>query len=428
MFSYKIVQEIILNVLHFLNNNVNDNGFAYLTFNQPLQELQTIATLLLDFSERYKPDTNFEYDRKNIKLLSKKWDQIEYSHHNNIVNDTKQYLDMFEINNKFPETLGILLTDEIVPSLNLENVTQEVNIDRKFLTRILCYGANINIRNISHWKNEFHLNKEHTKLAFKHHLHMIMDTLENNPDLQTLGMKVIYYYNPVKINLNCSMKPGLININSRSDNNFINESKHLEICYIPNNILFSPFVHTHQYVVKCLNFLELNVIPYYFYNNKLHDSHSIGVFKLCKCNQVYLQEDRLVVDKENRLGNVLIVNSFLYKVITSEVIIDKINEYHNACIDLNARQKQFVLVGDLAAYDHNFNLAALDFIILMLICSITNRCLRYNTNNLYESRFKLIKDVVCKMTPDKIYKILTYNYKVDIDPLENFQYEYEEAL
>ncbi|UZE89722.1 PARG [Parapoynx stagnalis nucleopolyhedrovirus] len=435
MFNYKIIQEMLVNVLDFLNNNVNYDGFVYLTYDQFKQEISNFPMLLEQFLHFNNNVTNknFDYDKKNVELLVKNINQIQYSHCSDIVNDTKRYLkslNISEVLNKFQKALEILLTNQIVPFINLEDLFYEKEIDRTFLTRILCYGIHTSIRNISHWTNDFMLDNRQIKSAFKHHLYMIMDAIENDLSLPKININVVHHYKSVNINLNSNMKPSLINIISKPDNNFKNDAQHLEICYIINNTFFSPLIYEHQHTVKCLNFLELNVIPYCFFNNILHDSHSISIFNLYKCNQVYLNYNQLVVVKDDppRLGNILVVNSFINKKITREVIIDKINEYQNACIDLNAKQKNLILVGDSAAYAKNFNLAALDFIILMLICSITNRSLRFNTIDLYESKFKQIKDVVCKMTPEKIFNILTYNYSVDIEPLENFQHIQEDVL
>lgn len=414
---------MILNVLNFLNKNINHQGFKYLTKDQIGKELNNFIKLLKEFKPKDKNE-NIKFDKNNLVLLEQNINKIEYKYYYDIIKTTKSLLlslDEFEDISKFNNELSTLLQGIIVPIITLNDLFSK-SFKRLYVTRILCLGVNVEIRNLVHWKAQFENNSEQFIKAFKNHLVHILNSIKTKSAINT-NLKVIHHFNHTNLNLNLNMNNKLINIISNTNYNFKNDVGCLEICYLNDNKMFSLSNSKQQETLKCLSFLELNAIPYCFYNNNLYDSHSISVYELYKFNHAYIENENLFVIPENppRLGNILLVNNFVKQKITRDVILDKINAYHNACVHLNVSKSNLILVGDSMAYMTNYNLAALDFIILMLVCSITNRSLRYNLLDIHESLFNKIKDVVCRLSSKKLYNILTTDYNINNDPLDNFK-------
>jgi hypothetical protein len=71
------------------------------------------------------------------------------------------------------------------------------------------------------------------------------------------------------------------------------------------------------------------------------------------------------------------------------------------------------------AYGSHYRVAALDFLILIFVGSITNRYIKYNLPPIQEKLFCDIKKAACSVKIKKMYDILQ-NYSLDIEPLANF--------
>jgi hypothetical protein len=421
MFQYKILQQMLLSVTDFCNKNLQyekNERYIFLFEGQWNKEFLCLLKVYTEYKNEsiFKNTQHFINDFKNLMLFVEQKHLLNFTSFRNL----EGFKTSFDIKG-FENELDLLLKGDVVIDINYKKLFT-FYVERDFITRILLLAELGEVRNLENWKILFK-EKNYFKLLFKEHFIKILEGIKYRQSLMSISVKIEHHYDHANINLNGTIKYNLVHIFTSPIYNFKNNPEHLEICYLSDNLMFSRSNYKDQHNIKCATFLELNVLPYCFYNNILLDSHAISVYGLYKCNHVYIKNQEILTSEENpaRLGNVLLVNKFPRKV-NRDAIIDVINAYHKTCNYLNVNRRDFILVGDYMAYEQNYKLAALDFIILIFVCSVTNRSLRYNMLETQAPMFEQLKSIVCQLTAEKLYTILTTSYDVNIEPSDNFKH------
>ncbi|ANF29682.1 hypothetical protein CapoNPV_034 [Catopsilia pomona nucleopolyhedrovirus] len=430
--KYALVQHMIVNELTFVNDNVNYDKNSFFTRTQLSGELHKLLRILLKCNN---DNTNNKYDKNNLAMLLQYINTIKFSYFDDIELRVRDAMDNLLIETgQYDAQL-----DELVrKNTNAEIVSEMDNLDDiKFLhihlARILCYTAAVNARNSLQWKRAVESRGDggggggvvSFANAFVNYILIVLKMMKANDVSLTHKVCAVYHFTNRDINFNTSMKPNSIVIECTKKTTKL-ENKHtdLEVCYVNDNRLCAKFDENNQQSCMYAMFLELNALPYCLYNNTLPDTLALSVFNLYRFNYGNVHKSKLPA-KPSRVGNVLLVNCFnANKTITRNEIVHKINAYYNACRHLVDERKNLRIVGDFSAYKNNYKLAALDFIILMFVTSITNRYLKYNICNNYEKMFQELKNKVCKLKVRKVYELLL-NYSVDKEPLDNFNNDYQ---
>ncbi|AGA16265.1 hypothetical protein [Thysanoplusia orichalcea nucleopolyhedrovirus] len=424
MNSYALLQKMIINELLFLNDNVNYATNKIFSKNQVNGELHKLLTLLLNYKKLNKNLLNINYDIKNLLFLLENKDKIDIIY----FDDVKGYVQSAIVNlfeshkrslNNYPTELDVLLKDgneNLIPTITDIDVNKFSHIQ---LARLLCYTAVIESRNSKPWRSIF-LNETNANTvieSFLNYIIHVLNMIKSNQTSLNNSVSIVYHTINVELNLQNKLKPRNINIEIVDKDKFENRQTDIEVCYVLNNNLHAQDAASQQTFMYA-SFVELNVLPFCLFNETLPNEQSISVFGLYR----FEQTKNKTASKPSRLGNVMFVNSLTDKPITRETIINTINSYHNAC--QNLKKLGHRVVGDYRVYEANYKLAALDFIILILVTSITHQTLKYNMLNVYEKMFQDLKATVCKHNASKLYNILI-NYDINKEPLSNFQQNYE---
>ncbi|AKN81037.1 hypothetical protein [Lonomia obliqua multiple nucleopolyhedrovirus] len=372
---------------------------------------------------------NIKYDINNITLLLQKKSHINYLYEKDIIGYTRNSLiDLSNLYiaplNNFSSQLNILLNQSpIAKTDSIDSFT----FSHIQLATILCYSAFTHARNSYHWKYIFDNNEQYLIQSFFNFILQIlkMAPLNQNDDVGNVLIK--YHLKSININLeNKSMKPNLINIESMPSYNFKNRETDLEICYVYNNTMFSRKAFDSQQNIKCATYVEINTLPYCLYISEIDDHQSISAFNLYKCSHVYVAEGTIHVEREKyyALGQHFASKQFCeYSTNNKRCHLNKINAYHSACCYLNDSKKTLRLVGDYMGYVHNYKIAALDFLILTFVVSITGCQFKYNLFDAQEKMFKQLKNKVCKLSAKRVFEMLL-NYNINVEPLDNFTQNY----
>lgn len=421
-----------VNMLTFMHQSVNDKTMKYLNIDHGYNELDKMNMLLskhINLPDSIL-DESMQITLQCFNLLLDRKDSIVYLYYNstkNFVNS--QLIKYFRNKNKniidYETELKILLNDEsvdIVPELNDIN---DIKFSHMQLSRMLCYGSVVTCRNMSFWKNMFAENRTDMQNAFINHTLTVLKMLKRRQNfMSSSSVEIEYNYadQVVAINdENRNMKSNMITVdtNQKADN----KNSDLEICYLSGHWML-PRSPGEQQTIKFAQFVELNALPYCLFNATLPNNMSINVYNLHKTVMEEMYQEN-ISDKPSRLGNVLLINKLKSDSVTQSDIINYINCYYVASDRRKTRQNfRLRLVGEFAAYKHNYRLAALDFIILMLVASVTQRRLRYTVSDAYEKMFQEIKTKTCKMSVKKVINMLA-NYNVNVEPMQNFKANYQ---
>nr|QWC64774.1 hypothetical protein [Bombyx mori nucleopolyhedrovirus]WRK23353.1 hypothetical protein [Bombyx mori nucleopolyhedrovirus] len=422
MRKYALLQKMIINELLFLNDNVNYATNKLFSKDQANGELQKLSAMLLNYKKSNKNVPNIKFDLKNLSFMLENKDKIDIIQFDDVKNYVQPAIvNLFESHNRslnnYSTELNTLLengNENLVPNItDIDNI----KLSHMQLARLLCYTAVVESRNSKPWKAIFNNDTCVLTDSFFNYIINILNMIKTNQGSLAHNLSVVYHIENIQMNLQNKLKPRSITIEIVDKDKFENKHSDIEVCYVMNNRLHPQDVNSQQ-TLMCSSFVELNALPFCLYNETLPNDQSMSVFNLYKFEQTKNNS----VSKPSRLGNVMFVNSLIDKPITRETIVDIINSYHNAC--QNLKRSGHRVVGDYRAYERDYKLAALDFIILMLVTSITHRTLKYNMLNIHEKMFQELKTIVCKHSAAKLYDILI-NYDINKEPLNNFRYNYE---
>lgn len=419
---------MLLDELKFLNDCVNYGNSKYLTQQQMHGELHKLLKIMINLKVK-------KNDKDNILLLVEHKDKIDFNFYDEQIkittkNKLKEIVNLCRKNIlQYEEDLdSFLKTDNAAIVSEIENVN-DIKINNLQFLRILCFMSAYTMRNGKEWKQNvgerIFKNSEKYTNSFVNYLIIMLKQIKDKTKILSHSVKINYHFSNLQINYsNSIMKPGLIVIETAKKNKSENKQDELEICYVLNNSLCPEYENDNQHNSMFSSFIQLNALPYLLFNNILSDDQAITVFNLYKSINTNISQTKLIEQVHTQTfcwSHVLIVNSIVDKPKIKSVYLNKLNTYYNV---LKSLKFNYTIVGNFEAYKENSHLAALDFIILMFVASITNRNLKYKVIANQEYLFQKLKNTVCKMKTKDVYNTII-NYDVIKKPMENFKIDYQ---
>lgn len=395
---YWYVQQMVISELEFLNSNVNEGGAAYFSGDHLNDRLQNLSKIL-------KSVTNadaylFKCDQKSLDLIINNLKGATY------IIETKdelkkrlyEYLtDVALIVNTYDKQLNTVMNYSYSCQIETLNKIEFTHIK---LACVLIYTAILRFKN-NEWYLPYNKHLNFFIKPFNDYLLNFLKMLKNKDGSINKNVRVIFNippplknsappYVPVKKRLNSS----LITMQNINNVQYQNESTDIEICYVNNNKLYYGDANDQQLELTG-EFLEINTLPYCLYTSMLPNNFAISALNLYK-----------LANKKLKLGNVLFVNKMRDR--SKETIIRTMRVYYHACQQLKTN-KIVRVVGSYKGYSNDYNLAALDFTILVLVASATECQLKYLITDENEKSFMELKRQVCKSTLQKLYSMLINN-------------------
>ncbi|AAQ91657.1 unknown [Choristoneura fumiferana DEF multiple nucleopolyhedrovirus] len=404
---YTFLQHMIINEMQFINNNVNDNDApSFLHKTHMAAELENFLQILSKVTNADPYLLNC--DIKSINLLLNNKDKINFVYNDESKQSLKARLIALLpngkiISDKYDREMDKLFNYSIIPQIKNE---ADAHITHIKLACLLCYTALLPARN-SVWYLIFSTNEYQTVFvdAFSKYLIAVLQMMKSKDTSLDNSVRVIYHIGQVEYVFKEKMDPKLITVDNNAQ--FQTKKDDMEVCYtIFNKLQFNN--PGSQQTELFAQFLELNAVPYCMYNSMLPENTSMSVYNLYKLD---------AKSKQLKLGNVLFVNKM--RTGAKEAILNSIETYYNACKFLKTSKIPFRIVGSYKGYQDDYKMAALDFVILMFATNANKCSLKYLMMNVHEKMFQELKTQVCRLTPQKVYSVLT-NYDLSKEPLTNF--------